>query len=84
LHPIPFLAEDFGDLSATFMPMFPDSRLDQLKVGLSDGPFPDGNGQHSHCISEQNRRRQQKMHENEKKWAVEYFLSEMVRIFGLK
>ena len=53
-------------MSTAFVPMLPDSSLDQLKVGLDDRPFSDGNGQHSHCISEQNRRRQQKMHENEK------------------
>ena len=64
--------------------MLRNRSLDQLNFSLSDASFPDGNGQHSHCISEKNRRRQQKMHGNEKKWALEYFLSEMGRIFGLK
>jgi hypothetical protein len=58
-------------LSTAFIPILPDSGLDQLKVGLSDVPLPDGNGQHSHCISEQDRRRQQKMHGNEKKFVGE-------------
>ncbi len=68
LNPIPFFTEDFGDLSTTFIPMFLDNSLYQFKIGLGDGSLPDGNGQHSHYISEWNRRRQQKMHRNEKKY----------------
>ena len=48
--------------------MVPDSGLYQLKVGLGDGPFSDGDGQHCHCISDRNNRRQQKMHEIEKNY----------------
>jgi len=66
LNPIPFFAKDFGDMSATFIPILPDNNLDQFKVALGDGPFSDGNGQHSHYISEQDRRRQQKMQRSEK------------------
>ena len=45
LKPIPFLAEDFGDLSAAFIPMFLNRSLDQVKIGLVDGPISDGDGQ---------------------------------------
>ena len=54
-------------MSAAFIPILLDSGLDQLKVGLGDGPFSDGDGQHCNCISDRNRRRQKKMHEIEKK-----------------
>ena len=68
MYPIPFPAEYFGDLSAAFIPVFIDSSSNEFEIGLVDGPFSDGNGQHSHSISEQDRRRQQKMHEIEKKF----------------
>jgi len=58
-------------LSAAFIPVLADSGLDCLKVGLGDGPFSNCNGQHSHSISEQDRRRQKKMHEIEKKLQAE-------------
>jgi len=60
LHPIPFFAEDFGNLGTTFMPMLRNGSLNQGNIGFGDGPFSDGNGQHSNCISELNRRRQKK------------------------
>ena len=53
-------------MSAAFIPILPDSGLDRLKVGLVDGPFSDGDGQHCNCISDRNRRRQKKMHRSEK------------------
>ena len=53
---------------STLIPMLLDSNLDQLKVGLSDGLFPDGDGQHSHSIPEQDRGRQQKVGGDEKKF----------------
>jgi hypothetical protein len=53
-------------MSATFIPILLDNNLDQFKVALGDGPFSDGNGQHSYYISEQDRRRQQKMQRSEK------------------
>ena len=59
-------------MSAAFIPILPDSGLDQFKVGLVDGPFSDGDGQHFHSISDRNRRRQKKMHEIEKKLQVEF------------
>ena len=52
LNPIPFLAEEFGDLSATSIPMLMDSILNQFKVGSSDGSSSDGNGQHFYYIAE--------------------------------
>ncbi len=62
------MAEDFGDLSSAFLPMLVDSSLNQLKVGLANCPFSDGNGQHFHCIAEQKRGRQQKMKANQKNY----------------
>ena len=59
-------------MSAAFIPVLADSGLDCLKVGLGDGPFSNCNGQHSHSISEQDRRRQKKMHVIEKKLQVEF------------
>ena len=62
LHPIPFSAEDLGNLSTPLSPMLINSSLDQLNISLGDNSFSNGNGQHAHCISEKGRRRQQKMH----------------------
>ena len=42
LSPVPFLAKDLGDLRATFIPMLVNSRLNGLKISLSDGSFSDG------------------------------------------
>ena len=50
------------------MPMLRNGSLNQLNVGLCDGPCPDGNGQHSHHKSEINRGRHKKMHRPEKNW----------------
>ena len=66
LNPVPFIAEDFGDLSAAFVPMVVDSSLNQPKLSLCDRPFSDSNGYYSHYIAEQKRGRQQKMHGSEK------------------
>ena len=68
LHPIPFSAEDFGNLSTSLGPMLVNSSLDQLNLNLGDDSFSNGNGQHAHYISEKNRRRQQKMHGPKKNW----------------
>ena len=56
----PFFAKDFGDLSTAFIPIFLDSDLDQVNVGLSNNPLSNGDGQHSNYISEQLWGRQQK------------------------
>jgi len=42
--PVPFLAEDFGDLSAAFAPVFVDSSLNELDIDFGDGPVSDGDG----------------------------------------
>ena len=60
LEPVPVLAEDFWDLGAAFVPVDADSILNNLEIGLGDGSFSYGNGQHPHCIAKQNRGRQQK------------------------
>jgi hypothetical protein len=49
------------------MPMLINSSLDQLNISLGDDSFSNGNGQHAHCISEKNPRRQQKTHWPQKK-----------------
>ena len=43
LKPVPFLAEDSGDLRAAFVPMLVNSCLNQRKIGLVNRPFSDGN-----------------------------------------
>jgi hypothetical protein len=50
--------------------VFIDSVLNIIEILLANGSFSDGNGQHDDCISESNRRRQQKMHEIERKLQV--------------
>ena len=42
--------------------MLINSSLDQPNISLGDDSFSNGNGQHTHCISEKNPRRQKKMH----------------------
>ena len=38
--------------------------LDLNNISVGDGPFSDGNGQHTHCIPERARGRQPKMKKN--------------------
>jgi len=52
LSPVPFLAEDLGDLSAAFVPMIVDGRLDELKIGFGNCSISDGDGQHNDYITE--------------------------------
>ena len=66
LYPIPFLAKDLRNGGTAFIPMFIDSDLNRLKISVSDCSFPDGNGQHIHCISEGKKPRQQKVKKSEK------------------
>ena len=40
--------------------------LDLNNISVGDGPFSDGNGQHTHCITERARGRQPKMKKSEK------------------
>jgi len=60
------MTEDSGDMSPSPVPVFVDSRLDQWDVGCSNCSFSDGYGQHEDYISEEMRRRQQKMHRKRK------------------
>jgi len=49
-------------------PMRIDCSLDLSNISLGDGPFPDSNGQHTHCITERARGRQPKMKKSEKNY----------------
>jgi len=60
------LAENFGDLLTAFIPMPVNGSLNQIKIGVVNGSFSDGNGQHSHCISKEKRGRQQIIQKSEK------------------
>ena len=52
LHPVPFLAKDFGNVGTPFGPMLINDGLNELQIGVSDGPFSDSQWQHDHCITE--------------------------------
>ncbi len=71
-------------MSPALIPMLIDGSLNKRNIFFGNGSFSDGDGQHVHRISEKTIGRQQKMHRNEKKWAMEYFLSENSRFFELK
>ena len=45
----------------------PVGDLDLNNISVGDGPFSDGNGQHTRCITERARGRQPKMKKSEKK-----------------
>ena len=64
--------------------MLINSSLDQPNISLGDDSFSNGNGQHAHCISEKNPRRQQKMHGPQKQVVVGDFKRKLVWTFGLK
>ena len=53
----PLLAKDPGYMLSTPAPVFIDRGLNWNDVVSGDGPFSDGNGQHSHYISERARGR---------------------------
>jgi len=40
-NPIPFLAEDFGNLGATFVPVIINGSLDKFKIGGRNSSFSD-------------------------------------------
>ncbi len=42
LAPVPFVAEDFGDMLSALIPMPIDNGLNQREIGLRDGSFSDG------------------------------------------
>ena len=47
-------------------PVCIDRGLDLNDISVGDGSFSDGNGQHTHCITERAQGRQPKMGESEK------------------
>ena len=49
-------------------PMRINRGLDLNNVSVGDGPFSDGNGQHTHCITERAQGRQPKMGKSEKNY----------------
>ncbi len=53
LNPVPFLAENLGDMSAAFVPMIVDGSLYELKIGFGNRSISDGDGQHNHYITEE-------------------------------
>ena len=46
-------------------PMRVNRGLDLNDISVGDGPFSDGNGQHTHCITERAQGRQPKMGKSE-------------------
>jgi len=48
------------------MPIFINNGLNERQIGFGNGSFAYGYGQHDEYISEEERGRQQKMHESEK------------------
>ncbi len=42
--------------------------LNLNNISVGDGPFSDGNGQHTHCITERAQGRQPKIRKGEKKY----------------
>lgn len=61
LYPVPPLAENSGDGAAAAVPMIIDNSLNEWQIGVANGPFSDGDGQHDHRISKRILGRQQKM-----------------------
>ena len=55
--------------------MLINSGLDQFKISPMNGPFPDSNGQHSHCITEEMRGRQQKVKEGKENFVMGIWLA---------
>jgi hypothetical protein len=83
LPPVPFLAEDFGDMFSASIPMSVNSGLNEGEIRVSDCSFSDGKGEHSYYIAKRMLGRQQKMQGNEKKLTRDVG-REFGRIFGLK
>ena len=84
MPPVPFLAKELGNTFSPLIPMPVDSGLDEWDVGLGDGSFPDGKGQHFNCIAERMRGRQEKMHGDEKNCGLRKILPEIGSDCGLK
>ena len=72
LEPLPSLTKYLGNVGAAAVPMFIDSGLDQWQIGVGNGPFSDGYGQHDDCISERNRGRHPRMQGSENNFPGEF------------
>jgi len=73
LSPVPPLAENSGNGAAAQVPMLIDDGLDQWQIGVGNGPFSDGDGQHDHRISKRILGRQLKMQGDENIFSGEFF-----------
>ncbi len=51
---------------STLIPKRINRGLNLNNISVGDGPFSDGNGQHTHCITERAQGRQPKMGKSEK------------------
>jgi len=79
LKPVPFLAKNFGDLLTSLIPMPVNGSLNQIKIGLVNGSFSDGNGKHPHCIAERKRGRQQIIQKSKKTSGEENLARKLVK-----
>ena len=52
-------------MGAATVPMFIDNSLNEWQIGVADGPFSDGDGQHNYHISKRVEGRLQKMQDDE-------------------
>jgi len=71
LDPVPPLAKFSGNVGAAAVPMFIDNSLNEWQIGVANGPFSDGDGQHDHQISKRILGRQQKMQDDENIFSCE-------------
>ena len=62
-------------------PMRINRGLDLNNISVSDGPFSDGNGQHTHYIPERARGRQPQMKKNEKNMVRRDLTVKLVKIW---
>ncbi len=60
------MAKDPGYMLSALAPVCIDRGLDLNDISVGDGSFSDGNGQHTHYITERARGRQAKMKKSEK------------------
>ena len=74
LDPVPPLAKNSGNVGAAAVPMFIDNSLNEWQIGVTNGPFSDGDGQHDHRISKRILGRQQKTQGDENIFSDELLL----------
>ena len=79
LEPVPFLAEYFGDLGASAMPIFINNGLNERQIGFGNGSFSNGYRQHDEHISEEERGRQQKMQGMQKYFSRQFEIKDVGR-----